>query len=91
MSSDENHPRSGAEVPGGSDGQEPACSAGDAGPAPPSGRSPGEGVAAHSSVPAWRFHGQRSLMGYSPWGHKERDTTEGLTVILVKYLTINEW
>ena len=22
------------------------------------------------------FHGQRSLMGYSPWGHKESDTTE---------------
>ena len=21
-------------------------------------------------------HGQRSLMGYSPWGHKELDTTE---------------
>ena len=23
--------------------------------------------------------GQRSLVGYSPWGHKELDTTEGLT------------
>ena len=23
-------------------------------------------------------HGQRSLVGYSPWGHKELDTTEGL-------------
>ena len=22
------------------------------------------------------FHGQRSLAGYSPWGHKESDTTE---------------
>ena len=22
------------------------------------------------------FHGQRSLVGYSPWGHKELDTTE---------------
>ena len=21
------------------------------------------------------FHGQRSLAGYSPWGHKESDTT----------------
>ena len=21
-------------------------------------------------------HGQRSLAGYSPWGHKESDTTE---------------
>ena len=23
-------------------------------------------------------HGQRSLVGYSPWGHKESDTTEWL-------------
>ena len=23
-----------------------------------------------------KFHGQRSLAGYSPWGHKELDTTE---------------
>ena len=22
------------------------------------------------------FHGQRGLAGYSPWGHKELDTTE---------------
>ena len=25
------------------------------------------------------FRGQRSLAGYSPWGHKEPDTTEWLT------------
>ena len=25
------------------------------------------------------FHEQRSLAGYSPWGHKESDTTEPLT------------
>ena len=23
-----------------------------------------------------KFHGQRSLVGYSPWGHQESDTTE---------------
>ena len=23
-----------------------------------------------------KSHGQRSLVGYSPWGHKELDTTE---------------
>ena len=23
-----------------------------------------------------KFHGQRSLVGYSPWGRKELDTTE---------------
>ena len=26
------------------------------------------------------FHGQRSLVGYCPWDHKESDTTEQLTV-----------
>ena len=25
------------------------------------------------------FRGQRSLVGYSPWGHKESDRTEGLS------------
>ena len=25
-----------------------------------------------------KSHGQRSLIGYSPWGHKESDTTERL-------------
>ena len=24
---------------------------------------------------AWEIHGQRSLVGCSPWGHKESDTT----------------
>ena len=26
-----------------------------------------------------KFHRQRSLAGYSPWGHKESDTTEQLS------------
>ena len=26
------------------------------------------------------FHGQLSLAGYSPWGHKESDITERLTL-----------
>ena len=26
------------------------------------------------------WHGQRSLVGYSPWGHKDLDTTEQLTL-----------
>ena len=25
-----------------------------------------------------KYHGQRSLAGYSPWSHKESDTTEQL-------------
>ena len=28
------------------------------------------------------FYGQRSLAGYSPWGHKESDTTEQLSLLL---------
>ena len=29
-----------------------------------------------------KLHGQRSLGGYSPWGHKESDTTERLTLFM---------
>ena len=28
-----------------------------------------------------KFHGQRSLVGYSPWGHKESDLTEQLSTV----------
>ena len=30
----------------------------------------------HSSILAWEIHGQRSLVSYGPWGHKELDMTE---------------
>ena len=33
-------------------------------------------MAIHSSILPGEAHGQRSLVGYSPWGHKESDTTE---------------
>ena len=33
-------------------------------------------IATHSNTLAWKIHGQRSLVGYSPWGLKELDTTE---------------
>ena len=35
-------------------------------------------MATHSGILAWETHGQRSLVGYSPWGRKELDTTERL-------------
>ena len=35
-----------------------------------------EGMATHSSILAGKSHGQRSLVGYSPRGRKESDTTE---------------
>ena len=35
-----------------------------------------EGMATHSSILGGESHGQRSLVGYSPRGHKESETTE---------------
>ena len=63
--------------PGGSDGKAFACNAGDLGLIPGSERSPGEGNGNPTPVllPG-KFHGWRSLVGYSPWGCKESDTTE---------------
>ena len=62
--------------PGGSDGKESTCNAGDSG----SGRSPEEGKWQPTPVfLSGEFHGQRSLEGYSPWGCKESDMTEQLT------------
>ena len=39
-------------------------------------------MATHSSILAWRIPWMRSLEGYIPWGHKESDTTEWLTLSL---------
>ena len=39
-------------------------------------------MATHSSVLAWKIHGQKNLVGYSPWGRKESDTTERLSDLL---------
>ena len=63
--------------PGGSDGKVSVYNAGDLGLIPGLGRSPGEGNGKPTLVllPG-RSHGQRSLVGYSPWGRKELDTTE---------------
>ena len=38
-----------------------------------------KGMATHSSILAGKFQGQRSLVGYSPWGHRESDMTEQIT------------
>ena len=46
-----------------------ACDAEDPSLIPGSGRSPGEGNG--HPVPE-ESHGQRSLAGYSPWGHKSQ-------------------
>ena len=66
---------------GGSDGKESVCIAGDLGSIPGSGRSPGEenGYPFQYSC-LEESHGQSSLMGYSPWGRKESDMTEWLSL-----------
>ena len=63
--------------PSGSDGKEAACNVRDQSSISGSGRFPGEGNGNPTSVflPG-EFHGQRSLVSYSPWSHKELDTTE---------------
>ena len=62
-----------------SDAKESARNAGDLGLIPGLGRSPGEGNGQPTPVLSpGEFHGQRSLVGYSPQGHKESDTTEQL-------------
>ena len=65
--------------PGGSEVKESAWNVGDPGSIPGSGRSPAEGNGQPTPVLLPRkFHGWRSLVGYSPWGRKESDTTERL-------------
>ena len=43
---------------------------------PGSGRPPGEGIGNALVFLPGESHGGKSLVGYSPWGHKESDTTE---------------
>ena len=58
--------------PGSLAGKESACNMGDLGLIPVLGRSPGGG---HDNPLLYSClenpHGQRSLGGYSPWGHRE--------------------
>ena len=66
--------------PGGSDGKESACNVGDLGLIPGLGRSSG---GEHGNPLQYSClknpHEQRSLVGYSPWGHQESDMTEQLS------------
>ena len=59
--------------PGGSEGKESACNAGDLGLIPWLGGSPEEG----KGYPLW-YSGLENSMDhiYSPWGHKELDMTK---------------
>ena len=69
--------------PGGSDGNESAYIEGDSGSIPGLGRSPWRRE--WQSTPVFlpgKFHGQRSLVGYSPRGRKESDTSEQRSLLL---------
>ena len=45
-----------------------------------------KGMATHSSILAWEIHGQKSLAGYSPLGHKESDVTEATNTYTLRDL-----
>ena len=62
--------------PGGSDSRESACNVGDMGSIPDLGRYPGEEEQLTPVFLPGERRGQRSLVGNSPRGHKESDTTE---------------
>ena len=64
------------DFPGGSDGKASAHNAGDPASIPGSGRSPGEGNGNTLVFLPGKSHGRKSLVGYSPCGRKESDTTE---------------
>ena len=63
--------------PGGSDGKESTCNAEDLGSIPGLGESSGGGNGNALQYSCLENpQEQRILAGYSPWGHKESDTTE---------------
>ena len=73
MAEDQHHSEQEIELYCGSAGKESARSAGAAGAVDliPGSEAPlEEDMATHSSILAWRIHGQRKLAGYSPWGCK---------------------
>ena len=66
--------------PGSSDSKKSTCNTGDLGSIPGLEESPGEGHGNPFQYSCLKNpHGQRSLLGYSSWGHKELHTTEQLT------------
>ena len=48
-------------------------------------------MAMHSSFLPGESHGQRSLVGYGPWGHKELDKTNWLTHKSLVNDTTSKW
>ena len=69
-------------LPGGSDGKESACNAGDPGLILGLGRSLDKGWQPTPVFLPGELHGQRSLVDYSRWGGQESDMTERLILSL---------
>ena len=69
--------------PGGSDGKESTSNVEDLGSILGLGRSPGQG---HGNTLHYSYlensHGQRSMVGFSPWGCNESDMTQHSTALV---------
>ena len=70
-----------------------ARTTGDLGSIPGSGRCPGERREWLPNPVFWpgESHGQRRLAGYSPWDCKESDTTEQLTLSLLRRIYVSSF
>ena len=79
-------------VPGGSDGKESSWNAGDLGSITEWGSYPRrrKWLLTPVFLPG-EFHGQRSLVGYSPWDHWELDTTEATYAYVHIFLCVCFW
>ena len=85
--------------PGGSNGKEFTCNSGDLGLIPGLEGSPGGTLGNPLQYSCLENpHGQRSLAGYSPWGHKDSDMTERLSTnkwmpliskVIYRFITIS--
>ena len=61
-----------------------AGDSGDAGLTPGSGRSPGDEMATHSSILAWKIPWTEEPGGLQSMGHKELDMTEQLSMHILE-------
>ena len=66
--------------------KKPACNAGDLGLIPGSGRFLEKGMATSSGILPWRIPWTEEAGGLHPWGHKESDMIEWLTLSLFTHV-----
>ena len=80
-------------LPGWLSGKESACQVGDTGSIPGLGKSPGEGWQPTPLFLLGKSHGQRILVGYSPWGCKRvrQDLAPKLEKSVAPHSSILTW